>query len=87
MAEQITTSGNYGTVISVGAQVESVDLKVYVHTREGRFVTAHRLSVSEQYLRALLARIQSERDSRHQPMLPPWDTDDSDTVRWLPPRP
>jgi hypothetical protein len=87
MTERINVNGNYGTVISTKPEVESVTLKVYVHTREGRFVTATELRVSEQYLRALLARIQTHRDAVGQPMLPPWDQEGDDNVRWLPPQP
>lgn len=83
MNEQV--NGAYCTIVSMNADRDRAHLRVYTHTREGRFMSVGMLRISEQHLRALLAEIERVRLVCDQPMLPPWDTTEADNVRFLPP--
>jgi hypothetical protein len=84
---QDKTNGAYCTIVAANADQSQAHLRVYTHSREGRFQSVGMLRVSRQHLEALIAQIDRRAFEHDNPMLPPWQPDDpNDNVRFLPPQ-
>jgi hypothetical protein len=79
------TNGAYCTIVASNADRSQVHLRVYTHSREGRFQSVGMLRVSRQHLEAMLSEINRKAFLDDNPMLPPWQ-EDNDNVRFLPPQ-
>lgn len=73
------------TVVGVNANPTKIDVRIYLHSPEGKFLGVGTLSANEATLKSWISLIQHERLIAEQPMLPPWDTEDQDNVRFMPP--
>lgn len=86
MTKQTRTKA-YLTVIDTHVDQTGVSLKCYTHSAEGRFLALGWLHLPILRLESLVSAVMNEVDRAAQPMLPPWDTEGEDNVRWLPPQP
>lgn len=82
-----TSTKAYLTVIDVTPSPTGIALKCYTHSAEDRFLAVGWLHLDEKRLEELLKAVRHERELADQPMLPPWDQQGEDNVRWLPPQP
>lgn len=79
------TNGAYCTIVACNADRSQAHLRVYTHSREGRFQSVGMLRISRQHLEAMLAEINRKIFLEDNPMLPPWNPE-PDNVRFLPPQ-
>ena len=77
----------YCTILSADAEPTGVAVKLYTHSAEGKFLAVGWLYLTEDLLKRYLNAVAVERDRHEQPMLPPWDVEGQDNVKWLPPQP
>lgn len=77
----------YCTVLETDASPTGVAIKLYTHSREDRFLAVGWLYLDQRTLEHYLRSIHAERELSEQPMLPPWDQEGSENVKWLPPQP